>query len=76
VVVAGALADGVGSRIAIPAAAGSWSIAFAIEHHQEIPVSVGSDLLQAHIETLVADHARWQTLIADDIVWELAYAPA
>jgi len=39
-------------------------------------VSVGSDLLQAHIETLVADHARWQTLIADDIVWELAYAPA
>jgi len=39
-------------------------------------VSVASDLLQVHIETLVADHARWQTLIADDIVWELAYAPA
>ena len=39
-------------------------------------MSAASDLLQAHIETLVADHARWQTLIADDIVWELAYAPA
>jgi ketosteroid isomerase-like protein len=39
-------------------------------------MTVASDLLQQHIQTLVADNARWQTLIADDIVWELAYAPS
>jgi uncharacterized protein len=38
--------------------------------------TIGSDLLQRHFKTLVVDHTRWQTLIADDIVWELAYAPA
>jgi uncharacterized protein len=32
--------------------------------------------LQRHIQTLVDDNAQWQTLIADDILWELAYAPA
>jgi hypothetical protein len=37
---------------------------------------IASDLLQRHIQTLVDDNAKWQTLIADDIVWELAYAPA
>jgi ketosteroid isomerase-like protein len=35
-----------------------------------------SDLLQKHIETLVDDPAQLQTLIADDISWELAYAPS
>jgi len=35
-----------------------------------------SDLLRKHIETLVDDPAQWQTLIADDISWELAYAPS
>ena len=35
-----------------------------------------SDLLQRHIQSLVHDDAQWQTLIADDIVWELAYAPS
>ena len=39
-------------------------------------MTIASDLLQQHIETLVNDNMRWQTLIADDIVWELAYAPA
>jgi uncharacterized protein len=39
-------------------------------------MTIASDLLQRHIETLVADHAQWQTLIADDLVWELPYAPA
>jgi uncharacterized membrane protein YphA (DoxX/SURF4 family) len=32
--------------------------------------------LQRHIDTLVDDAAQWQTLIADDILWELAYAPS
>jgi uncharacterized protein len=31
---------------------------------------------EQHIQTLVDDNAQWQTLIADDILWELAYAPA
>ena len=35
-----------------------------------------SDLLQRHFQTLVEDNAQWQTLIADDLVWELPYAPA
>ena len=39
-------------------------------------MTIASDLLQRHFETLVDDNARWQTLIADDILWELAYAPA
>jgi ketosteroid isomerase-like protein len=39
-------------------------------------MTIASDLLQQHIQTLVDNPARWQTLIADDIVWELAYAPA
>ena len=38
--------------------------------------TIASDLLQRHIETLVADNTQWQTLIADDILWELPYAPA
>jgi len=38
--------------------------------------TIASDLLQRHIETLVDDAAEWETLIADDIVWELAYAPS
>ena len=33
-------------------------------------------LLQQHIQTLVDDNAQWQKLIADDIVWELTYAPS
>jgi ketosteroid isomerase-like protein len=39
-------------------------------------MTVASDLLQKHIKTLVEDNAQWQTLIADEILWELAYAPA
>jgi uncharacterized protein len=39
-------------------------------------MTIAADLLQQHIQTLVDDNARWQTLIADDILWELAYAPS
>jgi uncharacterized protein len=39
-------------------------------------MSIATDLLERHIRTLVGDPVRWRTLIADDIVWELAYAPA
>src|SRR5437762_12202998 len=39
-------------------------------------MSVASDLLEQHLQTLVDDPAHWQNLIADEIVWELAYAPA
>ena len=38
-------------------------------------MTIASDLLQRHIQTLVQDNAQWQTLIADDLVWELPYAP-
>jgi len=38
--------------------------------------TVASELLQRHIETLVDDAVQWQTLIADDVLWELAYAPS
>jgi ketosteroid isomerase-like protein len=39
-------------------------------------MTIASDLLQRHFQTLVKDNARRQTLIADDLVWELPYAPA
>jgi ketosteroid isomerase-like protein len=39
-------------------------------------MSIASDLLQRHFQTLVDDNAQWQALIADDIVWELPFAPA
>jgi hypothetical protein len=39
-------------------------------------MTIASDLLQRHIETLVDDNAQWRALIADDILWELAYAPS
>src|ERR1700747_3437172 len=39
-------------------------------------MTIASDLLQQHIRSLVGDSAQWQTLIADDVLWELAYAPA
>ena len=39
-------------------------------------MTIGSDLLRRHVETLVGDNAQWQTLIADDLVWELPYAAA
>jgi uncharacterized protein len=39
-------------------------------------MTIASELLQRHFETLVADNARWRTLIADDVLWELPYAPA
>jgi ketosteroid isomerase-like protein len=38
--------------------------------------TIAADLLQRHIETLVDDPASWERLIADDILWELAYAPS
>lgn len=39
-------------------------------------MTIASKLIEQHIQTLVDDNARWQTLIADDILWELAYAPS
>jgi hypothetical protein len=39
------------------------------------PMSIASDLLERHIQTLVADHEQWQSLIADDMVWELRMRP-
>jgi uncharacterized protein len=39
-------------------------------------MTTASDLLQQHMQTLVDDNERWQTLIADDLLRELAYAPA
>src|ERR1700755_810753 len=39
-------------------------------------MTIASGLLQQHFQTLVDDNARWQTLIAHNILWELAYAPS
>src|SRR5437762_357434 len=38
-------------------------------------MTVASDLLQRHVETLLSP-GEWEALIADDIVWELPFAPA
>jgi len=39
-------------------------------------MTIASDLMRQHFDTLVHDNRRWQTLIADDLVWELPFAPA
>jgi hypothetical protein len=39
-------------------------------------MTIASDLAQRHVETLVDDNAHWQTLICDDLLWELVYAPS
>src|SRR3954452_18845527 len=36
---------------------------------------IASALLQRHFQTLVDDNEQWQSLIADDLLWELPYAP-
>ena len=38
-------------------------------------MSIASQLIEQHFATLVSDNAEWQTLLADDILWELPYAP-
>jgi ketosteroid isomerase-like protein len=38
--------------------------------------TIATDLLRQHIETLVDHPAHWEKLIADDILWELVYAPS
>lgn len=38
--------------------------------------TIATDLLQRHFKTLVDDNPQWQTLIADDLLWELPFAPA
>jgi ketosteroid isomerase-like protein len=43
---------------------------------QEQVMTSAHDLLKRHIETLVDNPAKWRNLVADDIVWELAYAPS
>jgi len=35
-----------------------------------------AELLQSHLNTLVRDQTKWQSLIADDLIWELPYAPS
>ena len=39
-------------------------------------MTIASGLLERHIQTLATDNAQWQTLIADDLVWELPYGPS
>ena len=34
------------------------------------------NLLHQHIQTFVGNNKQWQTLIADDLMWELPYAPS
>ena len=47
------------------------------KNHHGIPfkMTIASDLLQRQLQTLVKDNAQWQTLIADDLVSEIPYAP-
>ena len=39
-------------------------------------MTIASNLLHQHIQTFVEDNMQWQTLIADDLLWELPYAPS
>ncbi|MBB1627221.1 nuclear transport factor 2 family protein [Achromobacter sp. UMC71] len=39
-------------------------------------MTTATELLQRHLQWLIDDNAQWQSLIADDIVWDLPYAPS
>lgn len=39
-------------------------------------MTIATELLQQHLQWLVDDNQQWQGLIADDIVWDLPYAPS
>ena len=39
-------------------------------------MTIASDLLEQHVQTLIADNIQWQSLIADDLSWDLVYAPS
>jgi uncharacterized protein len=39
-------------------------------------MTIASNLLHQHIQTFVEDNMQWQTLIANDLLWELPYAPS
>ncbi|KIO48084.1 nuclear transport factor 2 family protein [Nitrosospira sp. NpAV] len=39
-------------------------------------MTIASDLLHQHIQTFAGNNTQWQTLIADDLLWELPYAPS
>lgn len=39
-------------------------------------MSIAAELLQLHLRWLVDDNRQWQALIANDIVWDLPYAPS
>jgi uncharacterized protein len=39
-------------------------------------MTIASDLLEQHFQTLVTDNGQWQSLIADDLSWDLVYAPS
>jgi uncharacterized protein len=39
-------------------------------------MTIASDLLKQHFQTLVSDNGQWQSLIADDLAWDLVYAPS
>lgn len=38
-------------------------------------MNIAAELLRQHLRWLVDDNQQWQELIAEDIVWELPYAP-
>jgi hypothetical protein len=43
--------------------------------NRESSMATAPDLLKRHVETLVADPASWQGLIADDLKWETGLRP-
>src|SRR3954451_7775561 len=47
-----------------------------VNQTRTVLVTIASDLLQRHFQTLVADNAQWETLISDNVVWELPFAVA
>ncbi|SCX79140.1 hypothetical protein SAMN05216308_101245 [Nitrosospira sp. Nsp13] len=47
-----------------------------LQANEENQMTIASNLLHQHIQTFVANNTQWQTLIADDLLWELPYAPS
>jgi ketosteroid isomerase-like protein len=38
-------------------------------------MTIATDVLELHFATFVANHERWKSMIAEDLLWELPFGP-
>jgi ketosteroid isomerase-like protein len=64
-----------GAQLALRLSIMAFQIALILSPcNKETEMTIACDLLQPHFQALVENNAQWQTLITDDLVWELPFA--